>query len=891
MKIYFSINYKPGYGERLYISGSLRELGTTDAMKAIPMLYNGLNWEIVIQIDIPVDFTYTYLLINEQGEIQCEAGAARKFKEQGFSEYVINDEWKSFNNESPFLSTAFRKVFFNRIESISFDKDKDISIRVSANNIPSSSDIYICGSIEVLGCWSKEMALPMYPIGDGIWEIRLHRVRCPNKFEYKFIQKGSTVNGSEFFWEEGDNRSLEVPELNGNQLLIINHFSLNLPAKKCIFCGTAVPVFSIRGENDNGIGDFGSLYPIIDLLSITGQNVLQLLPVNDTTMTHTWRDSYPYGAISTYALHPLYLNLSEVGVVSDTGFMNEFKSCSNELNQLDEIDYDGVDKLKWRYIRRIYNQEWDKTRLTDGYCDFFNQNKEWLVPYAVFCSLRDKYGSPDYRQWPEYSIYEKDSVYQIALTQNELLEEVEMHYFIQYNLHLQLSRIHDYANKKRIILKGDIPIGVNRNSVEAWSEPELFNFDSQAGAPPDDFSIKGQNWNFPTYNWKRMESDDFRWWKMRFINMSGYFDAYRIDHILGFFRIWEIPADSVYGIMGHFNPALPYSKDEIENYGYSFDFERDCKPYIKEWTLEEAFSEDKDIVKEHFFEPISVDSYRFKRIFDTQKKLERFFSINPESDFFSYKDALMALYSEILFVQEPSDNNRYHPRISARSSKSYQALESWKKGCYDNLYDNYFFIRNNDFWYRCAMNKLPSLISSNGMLACGEDLGMIPACVPAVMKRLSILSLEIQRMPKDSGTKFGNTNLYPYLSVCSTSTHDTSTLRGWWEENKLLTSDYFHNMLKMSGDTPLNCDSWICREIIWRHLLSPSMIVIIPIQDWFSLSEITRKDNPTAERINVPSNPDHYWRYRVHIKSEDLIHMDEFTKMIRSLIVNSGRHL
>jgi 4-alpha-glucanotransferase len=165
---------------------------------------------------------------------------------------------------------------------------------------------------------------------------------------------------------------------------------------------------------------------------------------------------------------------------------------------------------------------------------------------------------------------------------------------LQYHLHLQLSEAHRYANDNGIILKGDIPIGINKNSAEAWVEPHLFNFSGQAGAPPDDFSVRGQNWGFPTYNWGLMEKDGYKWWKQRFSKMAEYFDAYRIDHILGFFRIWEVPSESVEGIMGHFNPSLPFSADELRGRGYNFNYDRDCLPYIKEYMLDEYFGYDKE---------------------------------------------------------------------------------------------------------------------------------------------------------------------------------------------------------------------------------------------------------------------------------------------------------
>ena len=158
---------------------------------------------------------------------------------------------------------------------------------------------------------------------------------------------------------------------------------------------------------------------------------------------------------------------------------------------------------------------------------------------------------------------------------------ISIYYFIQFHLHLQLLEATNYARANGVVLKGDIPIGISRNSVEAWTEPHYFNLNGQAGAPPDDFSVNGQNWGFPTYNWEVMEQDDYSWWMKRFRKMSEYFDAYRIDHILGFFRIWEIPMHAVHGLLGQFVPSLPMSREEIESYGLPFREEFDTQRKVE----------------------------------------------------------------------------------------------------------------------------------------------------------------------------------------------------------------------------------------------------------------------------------------------------------------------
>jgi 4-alpha-glucanotransferase len=379
------------------------------------------------------------------------------------------------------------------------------------------------------------------------------------------------------------------------------------------------------------------------------------------------------------------------------------------------------------------------------------------------------------------------------------------------------------------VLKGDIPIGISRTSVEAWSNPGLFCLESQAGAPPDAFARDGQNWGFPTYNWQAMAAERYQWFARRFTKMADYFDAYRIDHILGFFRIWEIPCTTKSGLLGHFNPAMPLTTEEIAQWGITFYKERHATP----------------------------------------------FTLGDETD--------------VLFVEDPYQPGTYHPRINGFDTESFKALPEHERKAFYALHDHFFYHRHNDFWYREAMKKLPALIDATDMLVCGEDLGMIPACVPDVMNELRILSLEIQRMPKAFGCTFDNPANYPYYSVCTTSTHDMSGIRGWWEEDPTLTQRYWSELLHQRGKAPGECEAWICESIVRQHLDSPAMLTILPLQDWMAMDEHLRYPDPAFERINVPANSNHYWRYRMHLTLEELLEAEDFNRLVGRLVKQSGR--
>ena len=690
-------------------------------------------------------------------------------------------------------------------------------------------------------------------------------------------------------WENNPNRYLADPKLGDAETLVVGdrYVYFSLPAWKG--AGTAIPVFSLRSEGSFGVGDFGDLTKMIDWAVKTHQKAVQILPINDTTMTHSWTDSYPYSSISIYAFHPMYTDLRQLGTLDDREKMEQFEQRRQELNALPAIDYEAVNEAKWEYFRLIFAQEGEAVLASEDFRAFFETNKEWLQPYAVFSYLRDAYRTPNFREWPRYNDYRQEDIDTLCNPQSADYPHIAIYYYIQYQLHRQLLAATRHARANGVVLKSDIPIGISRNSVEAWKEPHYFNLNGQAGAPPDDFSANGQNWGLPTYNWDVMEQDGYAWWMKRFRKMSEYFDAYRIDHILGFFRIWEIPMNAVHGLLGQFVPALPMTHEEIESYGLGFRPEF-LKPYIHEYFLGQMFGPHTDYVKQTFIEPTDTwEVYRMRPEFDTQRKVEAYFDGKTDDDSIWIRDGLYALISDVLFVSDRNDPSKYHPRIGVQYDYIYRSLNDWEKAAFNRLYDHYYYHRHNDFWGQQAMKKLPQLTQSTRMLVCGEDLGMIPACVAWVMNELRILSLEIQRMPKDPSQEFGHPEWYPYRSVCTISTHDMSTLRGWWEEDAQQTQRYYNHVLGHYGAAPAVATPELCEQVVRAHLTSNSMLSILSFQDWMSVDGQLRNPNAAEERINVPANPRHYWRYRMHLTLEQLMAADDLNNKIRQMIADSGR--
>ena len=809
MKILFNVEYRTSFGEDLVLN-ILSEDATKSSQHKMTTL-DGLHWFVELTMTHKgafIDYYYSLLRGDEEARHEWLVEPHRlEFAASKASRYTVYDHWIDIPEDSYMYSSAFTECIMARKREFSTKTEyvRTVRLKVRAPQLRLGERLAIIGEPALLGAWDIKKAVPMTEHECHEWVVSLDAHKLPvGQFEFKFVILDTEPDFTPM-WEQGANRTIDLPLLSDNDVMVYELSQAYFPIYPWKGAGVVVPIFSLRSEGSFGVGDFGDLKLMIDWAAKTNQRFLQVLPINDTNMTGTWQDSYPYNSISIYALHPQYTDFRQLPEIKDETLKIKYEELRQELNALPQIDYERMFKAKMDYLRILFKQEWATISRRATYKEFFEQNKEWLVPYAAFCVNRDKYGTAVFSEWPKEANSQK-------LKANS---QLNFWYYVQYNLDAQMHGAHEYARKNRVVLKGDIPIGISRDGVEAWVEPKYFNLNGQAGAPPDPFSADGQNWGFPTYNWDEMLKDGCQWWVRRFRKMAQYFDAYRIDHVLGFFRIWEIPVPEKSGLEGQFSPALGLSREEIEAYG-----------------------------------------------------------IHGHDD---------------LFLVDHKRSDRWHPRIAVQYQAPYQNLDEGEKYNFNRLYNDYFYRRNNHFWYQEAMKKLPRLTQATRMLCCAEDLGMVPDCVPWVMNELRILSLEIQTMPKDSNIRFGKLSHNPYRSVCTFSTHDMPTLRQWWDEDAEQTQAYYNGPLRRSGDAPHPLPGWLAKDIVSRQLTSPSMLCLLSLQDWLSIDERLRLPDQNAERINIPANPRHYWRYRMHLTIEQLLAADDLNYEISTLIKQSGR--
>ncbi len=889
MKVQFYLRYRTQFGESLFISLQQQPIQPLEYL-------NDDLWEGTFDVDPSKSNTlhWQYHFRAADGAMTTEWESERQLDLAGCDPHYIQlfDDWNPIG--------ALENVFFTKpfhlnpptIAPNTPPTSGDFVFRVKAPLLKPNEAVCILGHGKVLGHWETDAPILLHKDGNW-WTIRLDLSNEHYPLAYKY---GIWDTQEKCFlgFEDGSNRMLIRSSGTPAYISGVTHDGfVRIPHNTWRGAGVSIPVFSLRSEQSWGVGEFTDIHLLVDWAQSVGMKMIQLLPVNDTTSTHTWMDSYPYAPVSVFALHPIYINIGQVAGSKYASIWKPYSKEQQALNALDSVDYESVVQLKWHLLRQLYALQKEAWLIDEDWKLYYIENKHWLDAYAAFCWLRDTNETPVFNLWPTHTNYSASEIEHLLDPKNPAFDQIALHLFVQWHLHQQLKAAVEYAHARGLALKGDLPIGIYRNSADAWVEPTLYNMDVQAGAPPDPFAEKGQNWGFPTYNWARMQADDFAWWRQRFEQMSLYFDAFRIDHILGFFRIWSIPLDAVEGILGYFSPAIPVTEQEFYDRGIGFSYERLCKPFINQQVLHEVFSEDSEWIINHCLKELPDGRFELLPDFNTQRKVSAFFeSKSPADKADKRKQGLFDLISNVVLLGQPADDGKEWKgafRFDMDKTSSFRYLPNDVKAPLKALYIDYFYRRQDDFWAQEALEKLPALKRSTNMLVCGEDLGLVPGCVPGVMQKLGLLSLEIQRMPKAPGTAFLHPKDAPYLSVITPGTHDMRVLRGWWTEDLHLTQKFYNEILQCPGQAPASCEPWIVHTILSQHFHSPAMWAIFQLQDLLGMDETLRRDHPEDERINIPANPKHYWRYRSHVSLEKLVASTHFNDAIRTMVRESNR--
>lgn len=799
----YLVNFKISYNAAPEQHLAVRIFNSKNELPAVYPLsrLDGSLWCGKAELQLSLNSTYTYdYVVMEDGKVVAEetvypSRTISHDKSKGF--VSCSDIWRYDIRQNNYGTAALAECMFpfKKSHSAITDAEGNFVFRINLlTPITKDIKVFVAGDVDALGNWNPEHALPMERASNYTYEARVNIDKQQLQYKYIILFNGNTL------WEEGDNRYAETFTAP-DAISVLNDGWIRLPQfTDWRGAGIVIPLFSLHSATSDGIGDFLDLKKFVNWASAAGFSAIQLLPINDTTTFGTWRDSYPYNSVSSFALNPIYISLKAAGHKTKA----VFKSADAT-----SVDYESVYKYKIKELNALYNNVKATLNGDKNYEKFVKSNEDWLDSYAKYCALRDKYHTLDFEQWKADD------------TGTMLQQKQEFYKFVQFLAFSQMEDVRKFARSKHIILKGDIPIGVNLYSCDVWQNPELFNKDMSTGAPPDYFSEDGQNWGFPTYNWDEMRrKDNYAWWKARLGVMSRLFDAYRIDHVLGFFRIWEIPRPQESAKYGHFSPALPYSETELLDFG---------------------------------------------------------FAIKPE-------------HVNTLFVRDNACTERFQPMFTP-DKDAYNNLNDWQKHAYNAVRSDFYGHRNEELWEKGAIEKLGIITKTSGMLACAEDLGMLPYCAGSVLEKLGILSLDIQSMPKQPGVEFDNPAQYPYRSVATLTTHDMPSFRLWWNRYPENAKRYAQQMLGIADIQSADPDSNICTQVLASHLSSPAMLCMISFQDWTGICDNTRSENLEAEQINDPANNKQYWRYKAHMSVEDLEQAADFTSKIRTMIAASQRDL
>ena len=914
MRVRFAVFCHTEWGQQVYLLGSLPELGNMAPLASRKMSYaSGHNWatEIILPAGIDPAFTYRYVIRNDGGDILSEETNNRTFSlnlgpdADGLHDLVeIIDTWNPPSDpDSLFLTAPFVETIFRRHEQSPLarpapdDAPGLTTVRLSLINprVQAGDTVSVVGSIPALGEWDSEKAVPMDASDFPHWKLDLALRAEQVPFIYRYLIRDKT--GRIVAHDEGPDRSFQSSAGDSGSPVTARFIAVTDNKfgykSKWRGAGIAVPLFSLRSEQGLGVGEIPDLKGLADWVRESGLQLIQLLPINDTMSGMNWMDSFPYSCISVFALHPLYLRLDDIEGLPE-GMAGEVAGHRSELNKSSVLEYEKVMAVKLPLLRKIFESRKEAFLASQGFGAFLKEHGHWLKVYAAFSALRDHFGTGDCLRWGNLSAVTEEDIESLTAPGSAHFNGVAFYYFLQYHLHLQLSDASRYAREHGVVLKGDIPIGIQKRSDSCWIMPGLFHMDRSAGAPPDPFSDAGQNWGFPTYNWEEMARDDYAWWRSRMSHMSLYFQMIRLDHVLGFFRIWEIPDDYFSGLMGRFNPALPVTKEELTGLGF-WDVDRLTEPFVTSWLVKAAFGRESAGIMADCLDEPERGRFALKPELKTQRLVADRLNASDNGQEAArmrsdrLEDGFFTLISDVILFKDPQG---YHPRINMADTASFSCLEGWMREKLSALYNDYFYHRQEDFWRRQAMVKLPALKKVSNMLVCGEDLGMIPDCVPGVMEELCLLGLRIQRMPRESDREFGYPWEYSYLTVASTSSHDMSTVRGWWEEDPARTRRFFNVVLGREGEAPPTCEPAICEEIIRQHLESPSMWAVFPIQDLLGMSgNLRRPGDPREEQVNDPADMFHLWKFRLHLTTEQLLTEKGFSARLRQMVEDSGRNV
>ncbi|MCX7030219.1 MAG: 4-alpha-glucanotransferase [Spirochaetes bacterium] len=633
--------------------------------------------------------------------------------------------------------------------------------------------------------------------------------------------------------------------------------------------GVAVPVSALRSRSSCGVGEYPDLAALATWAAGVGIEVIQLLPVNDTGS-----NSSPYSALSAFALHPLYLRLEDVRGADR--YAVEIAAWRRKAEARQRLDYPGTLAFKLSVLERIHRDRSAGIAADPGFTAWLADNP-WVRPYAAFRSLERAHGGVAWETWGNDAA---DPVSAVRACWNDRPDECRFHAWVQREAAAQLAAASRALERSGVRLKGDLPILMSSQSADVWHERRFFDSGMRAGAPPDMYSAHGQMWGFPVYDWNAMAGDGYGWWKARLAQAARFFHAFRIDHVLGFFRIWQVPATEGNGLLGWFDPAEACTRADLAAAGFDDAAVRWLSvPHVRGADLRAKLGPDADRVAGRYLLRIGGED-----LYNLGPGLDREDAIRALDEPNRIKEALYRWHADRALLAAGRD--RFFPSWYYERSQAFIGLDDDRRRRLQDLFRERR-TASERIWERRGRDLLAMVRDASDMLVCAEDLGDVPDCVPRVLADLGILGLRIERWAREwkrPGSPFIPPAEYPALTVCTPSVHDTSTLRGWWEEDRA-EREAFYPLLELGGACPDRLTPEVHAAIVERCLGSRSRLCMFPLQELLDLDPDLWTPDPRGDRVNVPGTvADTNWTWRMPLTIESLTGRTGLADRLRAMV-------
>ena len=916
----FRTRYATYPGQMLFVVGDHPLLGRWSRQNALAMRYlpdrygDDFNWEVQIALTTPsgpVEMEYKYIVLTsarepgdvsfdvrqeKDAEICWDTGPNRRIVlHNGGAERLVVATGDLFQPPITILQHLFFKGTFTEIVyRHEVDKESGIVVapknrgfmllrlRVIALQVAPSRRVMVTGSHPMFENWGKYEE--MTPIDSIYWEFCVELPRDTRQFDYKYVIRDED---GVIEWEERDNRKY-WPSGRGEDVVVYSDWLFQRKPTHFKGAGLLVPLFAVHSRRSVGrIGEFDDLKLLIDFAVKANLLMIQLLPIQDINCYYGKDEGSPSKQVSAFAFNPMYITLRNVD-----GF--------EETEEPFERDFGTVTKFKYRVLRDIFAKRVNKAELiaSDKFSRFVNWSQYWLPSYCAWCTIRDDAlaACPDaVPEWPPIT----------SVVLPKLLEEPGDHFadgclfhaWVQFICHQQMCEVCEYAAVNRVVLSCSITIGQNVNSSDSWAHPEMFDKDYTIGSPPDIFSFHGQNWFYPAWNWEAMKADDFIWLRKQVTHKERYFQAAMFDHPLGLFRCWNIPATTDNPLFGHFVPSIPIDIKDLYDLQIR-DISRLCRPLfpindVLSFPMSEA-------TKEKLINALATcenGTWRFRSQFESdrqviralKKQFKQSCSLDERLQFDLVKKILLSYFESVCLIPDQKEPHRkYYPRYSMTDSTVFNSLPERDAQVLYKMFVDFYYRTNIGLWHDQGHLKL-SVLANSQMQMFGYDLGVPLNDEEKVLHRVGICSFHVQRIPRESTLRFDMTTNYPYLSVCSPSSHDLPHLSIWWRREQADVQQFYYQILKMEGMVPSRITPEITKGILDLHMKSESMWCVLLFEDLLSLSNDFNDVTDIDTWINDPARENN-WSYRLDVPIDDLLTgHDQWMQTISDVVEQSQR--